>query len=162
MRGSVAQQFHFPSRGTDLRFLQSPLFRRISRRFLLLVSSSIHAFARKLEKCNGRYLVVARCIQAVALTAGRGEGERKRKSERERERDGSRHGGQFSGTCTGSPPLPSSHRFSPLPCARLPRALHFLFLLHPPRSSVFERKRETLEVARKNGESITVAPMIQF
>lgn len=50
--------------------------------------------------------------------------------ERERKRDGSRHGDQFSGTCTGNLP---PHRFSPLRCARLPRALHFLFLLRPTR-----------------------------
>lgn len=56
------------------------------------------------------------------------------------------------------PPSPSVFS-SPL-CARLPCALHFLFLLHPCRSLVFERKRETLEVARKNDESITIAPKL--
>lgn len=104
------------------------------------VPSFFHALARKLEKCNGRYLVVARCIQAVALTGGTEGGEKKE----ERKRDKSRHGGQFSGTCIGNLP---PRRFSPLLCACLPRALYFLFLLHPSCFLVFKRKRETLEVA---------------
>lgn len=76
---------------------------------------------------------------AVALTGGRGRGRERKK---ERKRDRSRHGGQFSGTCTGnsSPPLPPN-RFSPLLCARLPRALHFLFLPQPSRSLVLPKKK---------------------
>lgn len=117
----------------------------------LFVPSSFYALARKLEKCNGRYLVVAWCIQAVALTGGRGGRGRERKREEERQES------TWRPVFWNVHRQPSSHWFSPLLCARFPCALHFLFLLHPSRFLVFKRKRETLEVARKNGESIASA-----
>jgi len=39
--------------------------------FLIPSRPSTRPVARELEKCNGRYLVVARCIQAVVAAVGR-------------------------------------------------------------------------------------------
>jgi len=117
--------------------------------FLSLHLSSI--LAREFERCNGRYLVVARCI------LGGIDGRRGRERERERKREG----GEERWESTWRPVFWKVHRqppslsvfSSPLRASSSRTSLP----LSPSRSLIFERKRKMLEIARENDESITVA-----